>query len=67
MIFFFDSSTLVKRYVSEARTGWVRETIKGAKKGEVVISKITGAEVAAAFSRRHRKGDISAIDYEFDK
>jgi len=55
MIYFFDSSALVKRYVSETGTDWVRNIFAGAKPEEVFISKISGAEVVAAFARILKK------------
>jgi predicted nucleic acid-binding protein len=63
MIYFFDSSALAKRYVSEAGTDWVRNILAGAKPEEVFISKISGAEVAAAFARKKRSGEISEEDH----
>ena len=63
MIYYFDSSTLVKRYIVEIGTAWVKNILNAALPDEVIISKITGAEVASAFARRHRAGDISTADY----
>jgi len=63
MIYYFDSSALVKRYVVEIGTTWVKNILTAALPDEVIISKITGAEVASAFARRHRAGDISTADY----
>ena len=63
MIYYFDSSALVKRYVVEIGTDWVRSILNAALPDEALISKITGAEVASAFARRHRAGEISTADY----
>jgi len=63
MIYYFDSSALVKRYVVEIGTTWVKNILTAALPDEVIISKITGAEVVSAFARRHRARDISTADY----
>lgn len=51
---FFDSSALVKRYLSEVGSTWVnRET--GLGNGNlIVVAEVTRVEVAAAIAGRHR-------------
>lgn len=56
--YFLDSSALVKRYVRERGTGFVREIIDPDSGNEIYISRITGAEVVAAIARRGRIGDL---------
>ena len=53
----------VKRYIVEIGTAWVKNILNAALPDEVIISKITGAEVVSAFARRHRARDISTADY----
>lgn len=55
MNFYIDSSALVKLYIEEVGSERMRSIIF-ADKNNLFISKITGAEVAAAFSRRKRIG-----------
>lgn len=59
MRYFWDSSALVKRYVCETGTPWVKNTLRCSKRSERLIAKVTGAEVAAAFARKQRMGEIS--------
>jgi predicted nucleic acid-binding protein len=56
--YFFDSSALVKYYVSETGTQWVQGIIdarlNSMPANEVSIAHVTGAEIVAAISRRVR-------------
>jgi uncharacterized protein len=56
MIWFVDSSALVKRYVREAGSVWlVNEIVRH----QVYISQLTPIEITAAFRRRFQQGEIS--------
>jgi len=59
VIYFWDSSALVKRYIYETGTLWVKDTLRRSKRSERLITKVTGAEIAAAFARKRRMGEIS--------
>jgi predicted nucleic acid-binding protein len=61
-VYFFDSSALVKRYVDEDGSGWVRAITDPAALNDIHVSRITGAEVLAAVTKRKRQGDISAAE-----
>ncbi len=54
-----DSSGLVKRYVDEAGSDWVRAIVVPASANIVSIADITRAEVTSAFARRTREGIIT--------
>ena len=56
---YMDSSALVKIYVEEAGSVWVRNVRERAAMGQIAICEISGAEVFAAFHRRFRSGDLS--------
>jgi len=61
--YYFDTSALIKYYVTEAGTDWV-DAIVEARDGTayahvVAFAKIGIVEAAAAVSRRHRMGDLS--------
>ncbi|MEW6210582.1 MAG: type II toxin-antitoxin system VapC family toxin [Acidobacteriota bacterium] len=56
MIWFVDSSALVKRYVKETGSVWLRSEIV---KNEVLISQLTPVEISAALGRKYRRGVIS--------
>ncbi len=57
--YFFDSSALVKRYVVESGTQWVRGLCDPAASHTLYIARITGAEVIAALARRTRTGSLT--------
>lgn len=59
MIYFWDSSALVKRYIRETGTMWVKDTLRRSKRNERLITKVTGAEIAAALARKQRMREIS--------
>ena len=59
MIYFWDSSALVKRYIRETGTLWVKDTLRRSKRSERLIAKVTGAEIAAALARKQRMREIS--------
>lgn len=59
-VYFFDSSALVKRYISEVGSAWVQSLTDPAAANTIFIAQITGAEVVAAIGRR--LGNISAAD-----
>ncbi len=63
MSFYIDSSAIVKLYIDEVGSERVRD-IAFSEENNIFISKITGAEVVAAFSRRRRMKDITEEDYE---
>ena len=56
--YFLDSSGLVKRYVVEAGSDWVRSLCAPDASNAIYISRITGAEVIAGILRRLRMGDL---------
>ena len=60
--YFFDSSAIVKRYVSETGTLWVIGTSDPATGARVYVASITGAEVVSAITRKQRGGHVGAVD-----
>lgn len=57
--YFFDSSALVKRYVVESGTQWVRSLCDPAAGHTIYVVRITGAEMIAALTRRTRTGSLT--------
>jgi uncharacterized protein len=53
--YFFDSSGLVKRYLSETGSTWVIQLFKPSAKNTIFVARIAGVEVVSAIARR-RKG-----------
>jgi len=63
VIWFADTSALVKRYVNEAGSQWLRRELA---RNQVSIAQITSVEMMAALGRRYRKGNISQFAlYQF--
>lgn len=61
--FFLDSSGLVKRYLTEIGTGWVRRITDPAYSNTIIVAEITQVEVAAALAARYRaSGGISRAE-----
>lgn len=60
MIWYCDSSALVKRYVRETGSQWLREQVSQSK---LLTSSLAVAEIPAALARRKRDGTISAFEF----
>ncbi|MGA9995143.1 MAG: type II toxin-antitoxin system VapC family toxin [Pyrinomonadaceae bacterium] len=60
--YFFDSSALVKRYVTETGTDWVSGIVDPSNASRIFIARITAVEVVSAIARRFREGSLSDID-----
>lgn len=58
--YFVDSSALVKRYVQEAGTTWVRSLIRRTAGHQIFVAHITAVEVTAAVARRRKGKTLSA-------
>jgi hypothetical protein len=59
VVYFFDSSALVKRYAQEVGTAWVQTL---AARHYIFLARITHVEVIAAIERRKRTGTLTAAD-----
>lgn len=57
MTLFFDSSAIAKLYVPERQHAAVRDLA-----GPIIVAAVTRVEVASAFWRKHRMGEIDASD-----
>jgi len=60
MIWYCDSSALVKRYVNEQGSSWFRQQLS---QHDLLVSELAVAEIASTLARRKRQGTIS--DFEF--
>lgn len=61
-VYFFDSSGVVKRYVSETGTAWVINLVDPTTDNRIYVSRITGVEVVSAITRQGRSGSFPATD-----
>jgi uncharacterized protein len=58
--YFLDTSALVKRYVVENGTTWMRAITHLDREHVFHTAQITLVEIMAAINRRHREGSLSA-------
>jgi uncharacterized protein len=54
--YFFDSSAIVKRYVRETGTAWVRRLTRRGQPDPIYLARITAVEVTSAVARRRQTG-----------
>jgi len=59
-VYFLDSSAVVKRYVAENGTSWIKSIVNPLAGNHIHVARITGAEVVSALSRRMRGGSITS-------
>lgn len=57
-IYYLDSSAIVKRYVTETGSVWIRDLCRNSSHA-VFISELALPEVGSAFARRYRRGEIT--------
>jgi predicted nucleic acid-binding protein len=62
-IYYLDASALVKRYVNELGSSWVRAITDVAGSPVLLTSRMTLAEVISAFARRLREGVLAADEF----
>ena len=58
--YFFDASALVKGYVHEPGSRWVRQVLTP-RGTAVFVSPLSGVEVLAAIARKARAGEIDSV------
>jgi len=61
-IYFLDSSALVKRYINEKGSAWIKSVTAAGTGNTVIISRITWVEVLSAFARLQRESRIDPSD-----
>jgi predicted nucleic acid-binding protein len=54
--YFLDSSALVKRYIEESGSGWVREITAPDGGHVIVVARIAPVEIVSSVMRRLREG-----------
>ncbi len=58
-VYFFDSSALVKRYIPESGSAWVRALTDTRFGHNILIAHLSQVEIISAAMRRAREGSIS--------
>jgi predicted nucleic acid-binding protein len=62
VVYYFESSGIVKRYVREIGSAWVKSVVDPTLGNIIHLSRITGVEVVSAITRLQRSGSISTTD-----
>lgn len=60
--YFFDSSAIVKNYINEIGSNWVKTIFNAVSTDIIYAASITQVEVVAAFARQRKALKLSAID-----
>jgi predicted nucleic acid-binding protein len=63
-IAYLDTSALVKQYLSEGGSTWIRSLVSVSQPPQLFTSHLTVVEAACAFARRRREGAIAPEDYD---
>lgn len=61
-VLFFDSSALVKRYLTELGSVWVTSLLDPLLEHTIIVATVTQVESAAALAARHRTGTITQAE-----
>jgi predicted nucleic acid-binding protein len=61
--YYLDASALVKRYVNEEGSDWLRATIAPSQSQLLFTSRMTIVEVISAFARRVRDGSLTMEEF----
>ena len=59
---FFDSSAIVKNYLNETGTAWIKSLITAIPSNEIYVSRLASVEVVSVIVRRVRSGLITTTD-----
>ena len=62
-VYFFDSSALVKCYITEAGTVWSRAIVDD-EDNVIHVASLARVEIIAALTRRFRRGDITQAEFD---
>ena len=57
-VVFLDSSALIKRYVAETGSGWIRTLVSPSAGNHIVIAHITSIEIISGLARKQREVNI---------
>ncbi len=61
--YYLDTSALVKRYINETGSAWLRALVDPALSPMLVVSQLLIVEMTSAFNRRLREGTVNRDDY----
>jgi len=64
-VYYLDTSALIKRYVAEIGSDWIRSLVDPVTGNLLLTSRLTVVEARSALARRRREASIDADDHEF--
>jgi len=64
MLYYFDSSAVVKRFAPEKGSEWVKSIAEHPEDNTIYLGQIGIVEIAAALSKKVRTNELSLADYE---
>ncbi len=62
-VYYLDASALVKRYVAETGSAWLRSLLSSPQVQLAFTSRMTIIEVISAFARRVREGSLTSGEF----
>jgi predicted nucleic acid-binding protein len=60
--YYLDTSALIKRYLAEVGSTWIKNLVDVASGHVIVVCDLTAVEVFSTLARRRREGSITAAD-----
>jgi hypothetical protein len=63
MVYYADTSVLVKRHIAEAGRAWIKSLVKPASNNTIFTAQISIVEMYSALNRRLREKAISPLRY----
>jgi predicted nucleic acid-binding protein len=63
VIYYLDTSALIKRYLNETGSSWIRGLAQATAGHLLITSRLTAVEICSAFARRLREGTVTKDDY----
>jgi hypothetical protein len=64
-IYYLDTSALIKRYVAEIGSGWIRTLVDPKASNLMLTARLTVVEARSALARRKREASVSDDDHAF--
>lgn len=61
--YYVDTSALIKRYVDETGSGWLRATLDVRPRPAIIAVHLVTVEATSAFTRRVREGILTSAEY----
>jgi predicted nucleic acid-binding protein len=61
--YYLDTSALVKRYIDETGSAWIRATLSQSPPPSLIIVHLALVEITSALTRRRRAGSLASAEY----